>query len=61
MYHIYIVSLLYGLLIDVKYVKIIGTDTIQGYSEFENLKLFIYFLNKDISFDIPIICRKCST
>ena len=50
MYHnIHFISLLYGLLIDVKYVKIIWIDTIRGCSEFENLNFFICFLNTDIS------------
>ena len=61
MYHIHFISLVYGLLIDVKYIKIIWIDTIRGCSEFENLNFFIYFLNKDISFNIPLICLKFST
>ena len=61
MYHIPFISLLYGLLIYVEYVKIIWIDTIWGCSEFENFKFFKYFLNKDISFDIPLICLKFST
>ena len=52
---------MYGLLIDVKYVKIIWIDTIRGCSEFENLKFFIHFFNKEISFNIPLICLKFST
>ena len=61
MYHIHFISLFYGLLIDVKYVKIIWIDTIRGCSEFENFIFFIYFFNTDISFNIPLICLKFST
>ena len=61
MYHIHFISLLYGILIDVQYVKNIWIGTIRGRSEFEILKFFIYFLNKDTSFNIPLICLKFST
>ena len=61
MYYIHIISLLYGLSIDIKYVTFPWTDTIQAFDKFENLKLLSYFLNKDISFDISLICLKSST
>ena len=35
-------------------------DTIRASSEFENENSFIYFFNKDISFNIPLICLNVS-
>ena len=45
---------------DINYVEITWTETTRANSEFENLKFFIYFLNKDISFNISFICLKLS-
>ena len=52
MYYIQYVSLSYGIFIDIKYVTVTQTETIQTDDKLENLKLAMYFLNKDISFDI---------
>ena len=51
MFYIYFNSLLKGLSINVKYVKITWTDTIRVYSETEKLKFAIYFFNTNISFN----------
>ena len=53
-------SLFYGLLIDIKYVKITWTDTILAQSKIEKLKIVIYFLNKDMSFNSLSKCLKFS-
>ena len=47
MYYVYFISVLYGLLIDVQFVKITWTDTIRAYIKFENS-------NKDISLNISL-------
>ena len=47
MYYIHLISLLCGLFIDIKHVKIPWTDTIQASSKFENSKFATYFVNKD--------------
>ena len=46
---------------DLKHVKFPWTDTIQAFDKFENLKFLSYFFNKDISFNISLICLKLST
>ena len=51
-YYTPFISLLYGPFIDIKYVTVTWTYTIQAYSKIENLKKKLYFLNKEISFDI---------
>ena len=43
------------LFIDIKHIKITGTETKWTKSEHKNLKLFIYFFNKDISLNITLI------
>ena len=53
-YHIYVKSLLYGLSIDIKHIKIPLTDTKRAKSKFEKLKFLIYFLNKDFSLNISL-------
>ena len=60
MYFIHTISLLYGLSIDIKHVKVPWADVIQVYNKFENLKLLSYFFNKDISFNMSLICLKFS-
>ena len=64
MYRIPLISLIWNLFIHINYVKIAWAETISvhiwDYSKFENLKLFIYFLSKDISFNILFICFKFS-
>ena len=60
MYHIPLTTLLYGLFIDIKHVKFTGPETKRARCESENLKFFIYFLNKDISLNILSICLKFS-
>ena len=52
MYYISFDSLLYGLFIDIEHVKITLTETIWAYSKLENWYFYIYFFNKDISFNI---------
>ena len=61
MYYKHIISLRYGLSIDIKHVKITWTDTIQAYDKFEHLKFLLYFFNKGTSFNISLICWKFST
>ena len=56
MYYIHVISLLCGLFIDRKHVKITWTDTIQASSEFENSKFATYFFNKDFSFNTQVKC-----
>ena len=58
MYQITLISLIWDLSIYMNNVKITWTETIWDYSKIENV--FIYFLNKDNSFNIPFICLKCS-
>ena len=57
MHYICVISLLYGLFIDIRYVRYVKIKwtpgTIQAYDKFENLKILLYFFNKDISFEIP--------
>ena len=58
MYHLPLISFMWDLCIHTNYIQITWTDTIWGYSKFENLEFFINFLNKDISFNILSICWK---
>ena len=58
MYHVPLITLLYGLFIDIKYVKITWSETKRANSKCENLIFFIYFFNKDISLKIQSICLK---
>ena len=60
MYHISLMTLFQGLSIDIKHVKIARTKTKLTKNECENLKFFLYFLNKDISLNISSICLKFS-
>ena len=56
MYYIHFISLLCGLFIDIKHVKITWTDTIQASRKFENSKFATIFFNKDFSFNIQSKC-----
>ena len=58
MYQMSLITLFQGLSIDIKHVKITRTKTKLTKNECENLKFFIYFLNKDISLNISSICLK---
>ena len=60
MHYIPSFTLLYGRFIDIKHVKIVCSETKLACSEYENLKFFIYFFNKDISLNISLICLKVS-
>ena len=52
MYYIQYVSLIYGLFIDIKHVTLTQSETLQTDAKFKKLKSAMYFLNKDILFDI---------
>ena len=58
MYYTHIISLIYGISIDIKHVKYPWTDTIQAYVKLKNVKFLLSFLNKDIWFNISLICLK---
>ena len=60
MYDIPLTTLHSGLFIDIKHVKFTGPETKRAWCETENLKFFIYFLNKDFSLNISSICLEFS-
>ena len=60
MYYIPLNTLLSGICIGIKHIKFKGPETKRAECETENMKYFIYFLNKDISLKISSICLKFS-
>ena len=54
-------NLVSGILINIKHVKITWSETIRVYSKFENLKFYTHIFNKNIFFNISLICLKFST
>ena len=54
-------NLVLGFFIDIKHVIITWSETIGVYSKFENLKLSTHIFNKNISFNISLICLKFPT